>query len=358
MSKSKVASQLLFAAIIMGAVMASPVMTAQAPVLPLHPPVAALGRAVERLDPALDAIIGVDATLEELALGEHFGVTEGTTWVPEGAAGYLLFSDISANVIYRWTPDNRVSVFLEKSGYTGNDIDHTGRRSRSERLYVNQVGSNGLALDPQGRVVICAQADRTLVRLEKDGTRTIVADRFDGKRISGPNDVIVKSDGAMYFTDGTSGMFDPAAQELPFLGVFLVKDGKVQLVEKDRGFPNGLALSPDEKYLYLSAGNKILRYEVQPDDTVKNGQVLIDAAGSDGMRVDRQGNLYTTTQGTVWISSPQGTHLGTIHVPTIEGFGTTNLAFGGADGKTLFIAARSKLYRIRVNVPGAFFGGR
>jgi gluconolactonase len=357
---TSVRSAQLCAAILACGVVALRVLTAQTPpVRPVHAPVPVVGRAVERLDAALTPIVAIDATLEELALGEHFGVTEGTIWVQDGSAGYLLFSDISANVIYRWNPDNRVSVFLENSGYTGDDIAHAGRRSRSERLHVNQVGSNGLALDRQGRVVICAQADRTLVRLEHDGTRTILADRFEGKRLSGPNDVIVKSDGALYITDGMAGLPDVSFRELPFNGVFLVKDGTVRALDKDPqgGFPNGIALSPDEKYLYVSANGKIVRYDVQPDDTVKNGQVFLDA-GSDGIRVDRQGNLYTTTQGAVWIVSPQGKHLGTIHIPQIAGSGTTNLAFGEADGKTLFIAARSKLYRIRVNIPGALFQER
>jgi gluconolactonase len=312
---------------------------------------------VERLDAALDAIISPDSKLQEIGVGEHFGVTEGTIWVQDGQAGYLLFSDISANVIYKWMAPDRVTVFMEKSGYTGPDVVNTGRQSRSGRLYVDQLGSNGLTLDPQGRLVICAQGDRTLVRIERNGARTLLADRYEGKRLNGPNDVVVKSSGTLYFTDAGSGLRSETLRELPFHGLFMVKDGKVVLLDKNPqgGTPNGIAFSPDEKYLYVSAGPKIVRYDVQADDSVSNGRVFLEA-GSDGMRIDRQGNLYTTTEAAVWITSPQGKHVGTIHLPQMAGAGTTNVGFGEADGKTLFIAARYRLYRIRVNVPGIVTG--
>ena len=243
----------------------------------------------------LDDIIAADAKLE--TLGEHFGLTEGPVWIAEGRSGYLLFSDCAANVIYKWTPDGALSVFLEKSGYTGKDVLNVGQQTiTGGRVAILLIGSNGLTLDPQGRLVITAMADRNVVRLEKDGTRTMLADRYEGKRFSGPNDVVTKSDGAVYFTDSVNGMRgggDSPARELPYNGFYLVKDGKVTLLGGDRDhpgeFPNGITLSPDEKHLYVTAGfRKTLRYDVLPDDTVANPKPFQDA-GNDGMKVDRKG---------------------------------------------------------------------
>jgi gluconolactonase len=229
------------------------------------------------LDPALNAIVDPSTKLE--TLGDHFGLTEGPVWIQEGKSGHLLFSDCAANVIYKWAPGAALSVFLENSGYTGKDNLNVGQQTiTGGRVAILLIGSNGLALDPQGRLVITAMADRSVVRLEKDGTRTMLADRYEGKRLSGPNDVTVKSDGAVYFTDSVNGMRGGGtspARELPFNGFYLVKDGKVTLLGGDKDqpgdFPNGITLSPDEKHLYVTAGpRKTLRYDVLPDDTVAN----------------------------------------------------------------------------------------
>lgn len=312
------------------------------------------GNAIERLDPAIDEIVSVGAKLE--VLGEHFGITEGPLWIHAGRSAYLLFSDIPANVIYKWTPDGQVSVFLEKSGYTGTDILNAGGQATSGRLAVIVHGSNGLTLDPEGRIVIATHGDRNIVRLEKDGTRTVVADRYEGKRLNGPNDLAVKSNGALYFTDnqfGLRGGPKSPARELPFFAVFLVKNGKVEAVAKDPegGLPNGIAISPDEKCLYVGSGGKIIKYDVQPDDTLANGRVLIES-GTDGMKVDQRGNLYLTTTGGVVIVSPEGKRLGVIRLPEMLGGRATNVAFGDADARTLYITAQTRLYRIRLNVPG------
>ena len=311
---------------------------------------------IERLDPALDAIVSSDAKLE--LLDDHFGTTEGPVWIQEGRSGYLLFSDIPANVIYKWAPEGGVSVFLERSGYTGTDMSNVGAQSTSGRLAVIVLGSNGLALDPQGRIVIAAHGDRNVVRLEKDGRRVVLAERYDGKRFSGPNDVVVKSNGALYFTDnifGLRGRDKSPARELTFNGVYLVKDGRVELLDKDPqgGSPNGITLSPDERHLYVGSGGKILRYDIRPDDTLANQQIVIES-GTDGMKTDEKGNLYLTTRGAVVIVSPTGKHLGTIQLPQTPGIATTttNVAFGDADRRTLYIAARTHLYRIRLNVAG------
>ena len=197
------------------------------------------------------------------------------------------------------------------------------------------------------------------MRIEEDGKRTMLADNWEGKRFGGPNDVVVKSDGAIYFTD-TFGAFrlrdkDPR-KELDFNAVYMWKDGKLSLVAKDMPSVNGLAFSPDEKYLYVNAGrdNYVNRYEVRADDTLANGKLFFDlrkATGggvTDGMRVDTKGNLYETGPGGTWIISPEGKHLGTIRAPEVS----TNIGFGDADKKTLYIAARTGIYKIRVNTPG------
>ena len=194
---------------------------------------------IERLDPALDAIISPDAKLEELASG--FALTEGPVWVGEGQRGYLLFSDNAGNVIYKYEPGKPITAFLEKSGFTGTDNSKVGAQTVMGRVPILLIGSNGLALDPQGRLVVTAMNDRTVYRLEKDGTRTVLADRYDGKRFNGPNDIVIKSNGAIYFTDsvwGLRGAANDPARELPYSGFFLVKEGKVTLLggaEHDNG---------------------------------------------------------------------------------------------------------------------------
>jgi gluconolactonase len=323
-----------------------------------------------RLDPALDQIIAPNTKLD--VLGEHFGLTEGPVWITQGNNGYLLFSDCAANVIYKWAPSapfsprGVLSVHLENSGFTGKDNLNVGQQTiTGGRVAILLIGSNGLALDPQGRLLITAMADRNIARIEKDGTRTLLADRYEGKRFSGPNDIAAKSDGAVYFTDTVNGLRGGAAgpaRELPFSGFYLIKDGKVTLLGGDKDHPgeapNGIALSPDEKHLYVTAGfRKTLRYDVRPDDTVANPTTFIDA-GNYGIKVDRMGNVYSVVQGNeLWITSPEGKHLGTLQLPLIAKeprprIVATNEAFGDPDGKSLYITACTHLFRIRVKIPG------
>ena len=341
---------LLVATNLVSACTQQPVETA-APAAAVEQP--ALG-SIERVDPRLDSILAPDARLE--LLGEHFGVTEGPVWVQERENGYLLFSDMAGNVVYKYTPGGQMSVFMEKSGYTGEDILNAGAQSTSGRLAVILIGSNGLTLDPEGRLVIAAMADRAIARIEKDGTRTVLAERFDGKRFNGPNDLVVKSNGALYFTDfpgGMRGREKSPSREMPFFAVYLVKDGKVIPVEKDPGGtnPNGIALSTDEKELYVGAGGKIYRYDIRPDDTLTNGRLFIDS-GTDGMKVDQAGNVYTTSGGSVKIFGPEGKPLGAIQLPKILGVSATNVAFGDTDNKGLYITARTHVFRIRLQTPG------
>jgi len=228
------------------------------------------GFAIVRLDPALDAIISSDAAL--VTIGDRFGLTEGPVWVQDDASGHLLFSDLISNVIYKWTPDGQFSAFLENV-YDGPDILNVGQQTRRGRMNVLIIGANGLTLDREKRLIVASPASRAVFRLEKDGTRTVLADRYQGKRFNGPNDVVVKSNGSIYFTDGNSGLRGGAnspLREIQFNGFYLVRDSTVTLVgsnkEFSEGFPNGIALSPDEKHLYVTIGRKIMRYQVQPDD--------------------------------------------------------------------------------------------
>jgi gluconolactonase len=323
------------------------------------------GNPVVRLDPALDRLVSADAKLELVKGG--FGFTEGALWVPQSKSGYLLFSDIPANVIYKWTPDGgKLSVHLDHSGYTGQDIWRVGfmqtnGKDRSDPLFEEfpMIGSNGLALDRQGRLIIATWAGRSIDRIEKNGKRMALADRYEGKRFGGTNDVVVKKDGAIYFTDGYGGLRlrekDPR-KELDFNGVYMLRDGKVSLVINEIPNTNGLAFSPDEKYLYANGSRDkfVKRYEVQPNGALANGTMFIDISKdptpgiTDGLRVDSKGNLYETAAGGVWIISSEGKHLGTILTPELA----ANVEFGDPDRKTLYIAARTSIYKIRLNTPG------
>ena len=319
---------------------------------------------VVRLDPALDALVSADAKVELVKSG--FGFTEGPVWVQKGREGYLLFTDIPGNVIWKLTPKGDASVYASQVGYTGPEpwrwggIQNNGKEKNDPKFEeFAMLGADGLTVDRQGRVVVATFGGRSVVRIENNGARTVLADKFEGKRFGGPNDVVVKRDGGVYFTD-TYGAFrqrenDPR-RELLVMGVYRWKDGKVTKVIDDMPSVNGLAFSPDEKYLYVNASrdNYVNRYDVRADGTLTNGKLFIDMRGNtergitDGLRVDTKGNLYETAPGGVWVISPEGKHLGTIRAPEQS----TNIGFGDADRKTLYIAARTSIYKIRVNVPG------
>ncbi|MFL5620887.1 MAG: SMP-30/gluconolactonase/LRE family protein [Gemmatimonadaceae bacterium] len=306
----------------------------------------ATGGSVERLDPALDAIVPRGATIETVATGFQF--IEGPVWHPDG---YLLFSDPNANVIYRWNADGAVSVFRTKSGYADVDIGA-----------YHQPGSNGLTLDAAGRLVIDEHGRRRVSRLETNGVVTTLVDRFDGKRLNSPNDLVYKSDGALYFTDppfGLPDVFGDGRKELPFSGVYRLAGGELRLLTRELTGPNGLAFSPDERFLYVDdwdvAHKVIMRYPLRTDGSLGEGTVFVDATRShpgeqawDGLKVDRAGNVYAAGPGGVWIISPAGVHLGTIVAPETP----ANMAWGDADARTLYLAARTGLYRIRLDIPG------
>jgi gluconolactonase len=321
----------------------------------------AQGQSVEVLDPALNRIVDSKATVEVAA--EGFGFTEGPVWMK---AGYLLFTDVPGNVIYK-LENGKLSVFMLNAGFTGPDMWRYGGMndnayppgdSRYEEFPM--TGADGLTRDRQDRLIIATFAGRFIVRVEQDGRRTVLADNYQGKKFSGPNDVVVKSDGAIYFTDTFGGLRlrakDPKV-EIPYNGLYMWKDGKVSLLlHGEMANLNGLAFSPDEKYLYLngSADNFVNRYEVKPDDTIANGTLFFDMRQdnrpgvADGMRVDSAGNVYETGPGGVWIVGPDGKHLGTITAPQRP----INIGFGDADMKTLYMASHTAVYKIRLNLPG------
>jgi gluconolactonase len=305
---------------------------------------------ITKNDPTLDTIIPANAKLERLATGFLF--TEGPVWVPtsDSAPGYFLFSDPNANVIYRWSQDGQVTVYKTKSGYTGFDVGE-----------YNQPGSNGLTLDKEGRVTINEHGNRRVTRLEKTGFLTVLADRYEGKRLNSPNDLVYRSDGALFFTDPPFGLpkfSDDPRKELPYSGVFCLRDGKLQLVNSDLKGPNGIAFSPDEKYLYVGNWDPekkiVMRYEVNADCTVTNEKIFFDMTSAegedaiDGVKVDQQGNVYVSGPGGLWIFSPEGKHLGTLKGPEHP----HNLAWGDDDGKTLYLTAQTSVYRVRLNIPG------
>jgi gluconolactonase len=303
---------------------------------------------VDRLDPSIDQIVPPNAKLYKLAEGFQF--TEGPIWIRKD--GRLLFSDPNANRIYAYDPQRAVlSVYREHSGYEGADIAEYG-----------QPGSNGLTVDRQGRLTINQHGNRRIVRLEADGSLTVLASSYHGKRLNSPNDLVYKSDGTLFFTDPPFGLpkfFADPRRQLAFSGVFRAKNGKVTLVSDELDGPNGLAFSPDERYLYVDNWSPkrkvILRFPVKRDGSIGKSEVFVDMSAElpgddalDGMKIDSEGNLYVTAPDGVRLYSPAGKHLGTITVPR----SVHNLAWGGNDGHTLYLCASDRLYRIDVLVPG------
>lgn len=304
----------------------------------------------ERLDPSFDALVAPGTEIEVLATG--FNWSEGPAWHD----GRIVFSDVPENTAFQWSDgDDAASVFLKPSGLTG--------ETKSDR----PQGSNGLASDALGRLILCQHGDRRIARLEPDGTFTTLADRFDGKRFNSPNDLVIAPDGSLFFTDppyGLSGMNDSEAKELDFNGVFrLDPDGGVTALIRDLSFPNGIGLSPDGKTLYIAVSDPesthIRAYDLTDGGrTAENPRVLFDAeplktlpdhpGACDGMAIDTQGNIWTTGPGGVLILSPEGGHLGSI----LTGQRTGNCTFGGADKSHIYITADMFLLRVKTQVQG------
>ena len=312
---------------------------------------------ITKKDAALDAIIPANAKIEKLADG--FAFTEGPAWIdggnpaiaPDSYDGFLLFSDPNNNTIYRCSAEGEVQVYLTKSGYTGENIGE-----------YRQPGSNGLTTDSQGRLTICQHGNRRVVRIEKNGLTTVLADKFNGKRLNSPNDLVYRSDGALFFTDppfGLAKFADDPRREQPHFGVYSVKDGSVKLVSTDFDGPNGLAFSPDEKFLYVGTWNTksavVNRYPVNADATLGKGELFFDLTtpgaedAIDGIKVDKAGNVFVSGPGGLWIFSASGKHLGTLRGPEHP----HNMAWGDVDRQTLYLTAQTGIYRLRLNNPGA-----
>lgn len=315
---------------------------------------------VDRLDPAIDRIIPAGAKLERIATG--FTWVEGPVWLNDS----LFFAEIPSNSIRKWTPGAGVSIFLQPSGYKGS-APYGGPES----------GSNGMTLDTRGRLTVAGHAQRDVYRFESlnpDGPVTVLADSYQGKKLNSPNDLVYKSDGSLYFTDPPYGLRtqkdNDSEKQLEVNGVYRIPNAleqkpgsapardELQLLVSDLTRPNGVAFSPDEKYLYVdnSEPKKIwMRYTVKLDGTLTDAKLLYDATADtrpgapDGMKVDETGNIYSTGPGGVWIFSPEGKPLGTILFPEK----TANLAWAGADRKTLYITASSSIYRVNLKISGA-----
>ena len=304
---------------------------------------------IERLDPALDNVLAPDATIEKLA--EGFAWAEGPIWV--GATDMLLFSDVPANRVYRWKDGTSVNVFLEPSGFTG------------EKYEGREPGSNGLTLDRKGRLTLCQHGDRCVAILEPDGKsfRPLV-DRWEGKRFNSPNDLCFDRAGNLYFTDPPYGLGPKTKPDTDFCGVYrLSVDGKLSLLSRELERPNGIALSPDERTLYVGNSHEprpiVMAFPLAANGTVGPGKIFWDSTelvkrtkrpgALDGMKVDKLGNLWATGPGGVLIISPEGRHLGTI----LTGNLTANCAFGDASSHTLYMTANHTLLRIQTKTSDA-----
>jgi gluconolactonase len=337
-------------------------LVAGAPMLDAAPAAAVNSTPVklERLDQALDKIVPAGAMLERVATG--FTWVEGPVWVK---SDYLLFADITSNSIRKWTPGGGVSIFMQPSGYMGK-TPYGGP----------EPGSNGMTLDSRGRLSVAGHAQRDIWRLESMDTHaqiTVLADSYEGKRLNSPNDLVYKSDGSLYFTDPPYGLptqkDDDPIKRLQVNGVYRIPNAaaqkpgaapmrsQLQLLVKDLTRPNGIAFSPDEKYLYVdnSQPKKLwMRYRVKADGTLTDAKVLYDASSDsrpgvpDGLKVDESGNIYSAGPGGVWIFSPEGKHLGTILMPEKA----SNVVWSGPEHKTLYITASTSIYRITLKIAG------
>jgi gluconolactonase len=316
--------------------------------LPPSPP----GVSIERIDARFDRLVPADVVIERIADGLDW--VEGPVWRP--ITGDLLFSNIPDNAVMRWHPTDGLSVFLRPSGYSGT-APFGGR----------EPGSNGLTLDRESRLILCEHGNRRVTRLEANGTRTVLADRFEGRRLNSPNDVVLGPDGSLYFTDppfGLPGTFNDPEKELPFQGVYrLSMDGALTAIIRDLRAPNGLAFSPDGRTLYVSHADRAhpvwMAYDVLEDGGAARGRVFATAAAfiesrpgaPDGLKVDRSGNVFAAGPGGVYVFAPDGTHLGSLllHQPT------GNVAWG-EDGSTLFITSNDAVYRVRLATSGPLPG--
>jgi gluconolactonase len=297
---------------------------------------------IQRVDPALDAIVAAGTKVETVADG--FVFTEGPMW----RDGRLWFSDLRGDTVYAVTPDGQKQVLIAHAG--GYPNMPAG----------SNLGPNAMVPAPDGSVLLVQQGGRNISRIGADMKLTSVVSSYNGKRINSPNDLVYAPDGSLYFTDPPFGLLkgdDDPAKEQSFNGVYRYADGKVTAVVTDLAMPNGIALSNDGKTLYVNnygPDMKLVAYDIQPDGSVSNGRALITytenqgAGGPDGLKVDSAGHIWATGPGGIRILTPQGKILGFIRMPAQ----TANLAFGGADGKTVFITSSGTIYKLHSQVAG------
>ena len=307
---------------------------------------------IERFDPRFDRLVARDVLVEPIADGLDW--VEGPVWREQ--TGDLLFSNIPKNAVMRWRSDAGLSVFLQPSGYTG-QTPFSGP----------EPGSNGLTLDAEGRLVLCEHGDRRVTRLEPDGTKIVLADRFEGKRLNSPNDAVFGPDGALYFTDPPFGLpksFEDPTKELPFQGVYRrAADGTLTALVRELRAPNGIAFSPNGQTMYISNADRShaiwMAYEVLEGGRVGRGRLFASAqafvagrpGAPDGLKVDRAGNLFAAGPGGIYVFAADGSHLGTILLNQPTG----NCAWG-EDGSTLFITSNKTVYRARLATSGRLPG--
>jgi len=296
---------------------------------------------IKKIDRDFDKIISADATAEKVASGFIF--VEGPLWHSEG---FLIFSDIPANRIYKIDENGKPEVFMEKSGYSGTDSP------------VGEIGTNGLAYDQEGRLLLCQHGNRQVVRIEKDGSQTVLASTYQGKKLNSPNDIVCREDGTIYFTDPSWGLeknSNKPQREISFNGVYRYAKGELYVVDSTLAKPNGIALSPDGNTLYVAdISKKWFSYTLNKDGSVKSKKLFFDASAihgkghMDGMKVDVKGNVYATGPDGVMIFSPKGKYLGAVQFEETA----ANIGWGDADGKTLYATCNTSIYRIKFKNKG------
>ena len=300
-----------------------------------------------RVDPRLDALVPPDAVIEKVADGYTF--TEGPVW--DRFSATLYFSDVRSNAVYQWSEAEGAGTLLEPV-------------FEGDREGLALISTNGLTLDAESRLIMCEHGNRRISRLEADGSRSVVVDNYEGRRLNSPNDATYGPDGALYFTDppfGLDGLEESPLRELDFNGVFRLRpDGELELLVRDMSRPNGIALAPNGATLYVANSDdsrKIWMAFDLDESGASNGRVLRDVTGEaaagtpDGMKVDQTGHLFATGPGGVWVMTPDGEHLGTIMPDEVP----ANVAWGG-DGNTLYMTANTGVYRVALATTGKLSG--
>ena len=313
--------------------------------------------AVEKLDPALDALVAPDTRVEVL-LRDQDGFFEGPVWHHGREGDFLTFSDLVRNQVIRLDPQTREASTYLGDVWKGKDSASAISFERNGEKFL-QIGPNGETLDKQGQLVFTAMGSGRIMRREPDGRVTVLADKFEGHHLNAPNDLVTRSGGAVYFTDirkssVTSDEMPP--EGVPHTGVYMLKDGKLTLLDGKLDTPNGIAFSPDERMLYVNdiRPKKVYAYDVRPDGTTTNRRLFIDMSADnrpgapDGMKVDVRGNVWDSGPAGIWIISPQGRHLGTILTPER----LSNLAWGDADAMGLYTTSGTMVTHIRTRIAG------